>query len=177
MNNHKGFAVPAALIVVFGILLIGGIGYAAMNPDLFTAPERPSVSGENDVQTAPGDHPEEDQVTVTPSDITWRFTSAGEVQGIPYTKVTVSINGVDYEAGAFTGSCSEIGANAGIDGKGLLIGEIAAAQCWFAGSGDEVGVFGHEDGGFEIMVGELSEGEQGMGLFRGNFKIIHTIRT
>lgn len=176
MNNHKGFAAPAALIVVFGILLIGGLGYAAMNPKLFTASESASVSEQNDVLTAPGERLAEDQAVDARENITWRFMSAGEVQGIPYTKVTVVINGTEYETGAFAGSCSEIGTNAGIDGKGLLTGEVAAAQCWYAGSGDEIGVFGHEEGGFEIMVGELSEGEQGMGLFRGNFKIIRTIR-
>lgn len=61
------------------------------------------------------------------------------------------------------------------DGKGLLAGELAAAQCWFAGGGDEIGVFAHEDGGFDIMVGQLGEGEEGSGVFRGNFHIRNTI--
>ena len=42
--------------------------------------------------------------------ITWSFTSAGEVDAIPYTNVSVVVNGTTYEMGKFIGSCSEIGA-------------------------------------------------------------------
>lgn len=107
--------------------------------------------------------------------IAWRFADAGEVDGIPYTAVTVVVNGAAYEMGKFNGSCSEIGAGGGIDGKGLLAGELSAVQCWFAGGGNEVGVFAHEDGGFDIMVGELSEVEEGSGMFRGDFSVKNTI--
>ena len=41
---------------------------------------------------------------------------------------------------------------------------------------NEIGVFAHEDGGFDVMVGELSEGEGGAGMFRGNFSIKNTIK-
>ena len=78
--------------------------------------------------------------------------------------------------GTFAGSCSEIGASGGIDGKGLLAGELGAAQCWFAGGGNEIGVFADEDGGLEVMVGELGEGEEGAGMFRGDFSIKNTIK-
>lgn len=108
--------------------------------------------------------------------VTWSFTDAGEVEAIPYSNVTVAVNGTTYQAGKFIGSCTELGASGGIDGKGLLAGELSAAQCWFAGGGSEVGVFANEAGGYDIMVGSLSEGEEGAPLFRGDFKIKTTIK-
>ncbi len=103
--------------------------------------------------------------------IVWKFTNAGETNAIPYTHVYVVVDGKNYDMGKFQGSCSEVGANGGIDGKGLLAGELSAAQCWFAGGGDEIGVFANEGGGYDIMVGGLSEGEEGSAMFRGDFKI------
>lgn len=107
--------------------------------------------------------------------IVWSFASASEVNNIPYTNVSVTIDGKSYDQGKLQGSCSEVGSNGGIDGKGLLAGELSAAQCWFAGGGDEVGVFANEAGGYDIMVGGLSEGEDGAPMFRGDFKIKTTI--
>lgn len=109
--------------------------------------------------------------------IVWRFTSAdGEWNDSnPRTLVTVLINNKAYDVGVFFGSCSEIGATGGIDGKGLLVGELSAVQCWFAGGGDEIGVFAHEDGGVDILVGVLSEGDAGVPLFRGDFKMKQSI--
>lgn len=103
--------------------------------------------------------------------ISWKFQDAGERDSIPYTKVSVTVNGKTYEPGTFQGSCAEVGASGGVDGKGLLAGELSAVQCWFAGGGDEVGVFAVEDGGYEIMVGQLGEPQEGTEGFRGNFKI------
>lgn len=140
------------LLVAVGVVVIGAVLFVT-----FAAP----------TPTAP---------TSSEPTIEWRFTEAPEVDSIPYTKVTVVINGTDYEAGTFTGSCSEVKENGGIDGKGLLAGELSAVQCWFAGGGNEVGAFAHEDGGIEVMVGELGEGEEGAGVFRGNFTIVHTVR-
>ncbi len=133
--------------------MLGVIGYVAMNPQILQKPANESAK----------------------SSIEWRFTDAGEVDAMPHTNVMVVINGTAYDTGTFTGSCSEIGASGGVDGKGLLAGELSAAQCWFAGGGNEIGVFAHEDGGFDIMVGFLSEGEEGSGLFRGDFEVKESI--
>lgn len=103
--------------------------------------------------------------------ITWNTTDAGEREDIPYTHVAVTVNGTLYEVGDFQGSCSEVGATGGVDGKGLLAGELSAVQCWYAGGGDEIGVFAVEDGSYEIMVGQLDEPTEGSGGFRGNFEI------
>lgn len=108
--------------------------------------------------------------------IDWSFTEETERDGIPYTKVTVNIDGAVYETGSFAGSCVQIGATGGVDGEGLLAGELSAVQCWFAGGGNEIGVFANEGGGYDILVGELGEGEEGGGFFRGNFEVKETIQ-
>jgi hypothetical protein len=182
MNYNKGFAAVTAIMIVLGVIVLGGAGYVAMNPQVLRAPTGDSTQEDDGVQTEPGDHAEVDHEanegmsTNAQSSIVWSFESMGEIQGTPYTTVTVVIDGTAHEVGKFVGSCSEVGASGGIDATGLLAGELSAAQCWFAGSGDEIGVFAHEDGGFEIMVGELSEREEGAGMFRGNFSIKNTIR-
>lgn len=153
MSPRKFFVGRA---IGFLVVLVIGLGvYAFMNPQIF---ERFTPDA-----------------TDSKTSITWRFTEADEVEAVPYTNVAVVINGTSYEAGKFAGSCQEIDASGGVDSKGLLAGELSGAQCWFAGSGDEIGVFAHEDGGFDMMVGELGEGEQGSPLFRGNFTIKNTI--
>ncbi len=157
MNYNKGFGVVAVFVIVLGIMALGGAGYVAMNPQVLD-----TFRGE----------PVETNAKVS---IAWNLTSAGEVDGMPYTNVAVYINGGINEVGTFLGSCSEVGATGGIDGKGLLAGELSAVQCWFAGGGNEIGVFAHEDGGVDIMVGELGEGEEGMGTFRGDFTIKNSI--
>lgn len=153
MNPRKFFVGRAIGLLV---VLVVGIGvYVFMNPGVF---EKLTGSAAD-----------------TEPSIAWHFTEAEEVEGTPYTSVAVVINGTSYEAGKFTGSCQEIGASGGVDSKGLLAGELSGAQCWFAGGGNEIGVFAHEDGGFDIMVGELGEGEEGSPLFRGNFTVKNTI--
>lgn len=163
MNNRKGFTLVTALLVVLGLVVLGGAGYAVMNPQVFQQQTSETVQEIDDATKSVGGD--------TKSSIVWRFESAGEIDAIPYTAVTVVINGTAYGMGKFTGSCSEIGASGGVDGTGLLAGELSAAQCWFAGGGNEIGVFAHEDGGFDIMVGELSEGDAETPLFRGDFNV------
>ena len=185
MNYHKGFAGIVVILVVLGLIVLGGAGYVATNPQILqtsTTVETEPVQDDG-VQTAPGDHPEEDheategmtQPASQKISIAWRFDVGSEIQGMPSTNVGVVINGTNHPVATFIGSCSEIGANGGIDGKGLLTGELAGAQCWFAGAGNEIGVFAHEDGGVDIMVGELGEGEAGAAMFRGNFNVKTTI--
>lgn len=171
MNTTRGFAAVTALLIVLGIVVIGGAGYVALNPEVLKAP----AASDDGVQTEPGDHPEEEQ-PASGNGISWKIESAGEIEATPYTKVSVTVDGKTYDMGSFAGSCSQVGASGGVDGKGLLAGELSAVQCWFAGGGDEIGVFAHEDGGYQIMVGGLSEpdGESSQG-FRGDFSIKYDI--
>jgi len=179
MNYHKGFAAVTALLIVLGIIVVGGAGYVALNPEVLKAPadapaEEGAEAGANERKKG-WIELDSSQLGAEKSSISWNFQSASEIQGTPYTKVTVTINGTAHDAGTYPGSCSEVGASGGVDGKGLLAGELSAAQCWFAGSGDEIGVFAHEDGGFDVMVGELGEPEEGSDGFRGNFEVKITL--
>jgi hypothetical protein len=103
--------------------------------------------------------------------IVWTFEDGGEKDNIPYTKVFVTVNGTLHSVGDFQGSCSQITETGGVDGKGLLAGELSAVQCWFAGGGDEIGIFAVETGGLELMVGALSEPIEDSEAFRGDFEI------
>lgn len=150
------------LILLAAFLIIGG-GYYWYSQN--------EQTGVNDFEI--------EEVSTNNSDsgtlITWRLEDAGETDNIPYTNVKVMVNGSTYDMGKFQGSCAEIGASGGVDGQGLLAGEISAVQCWYAGGGDEIGVFAQEDGGYDIMVGSLDEGIEGGEGFRGDFEIVHTL--
>ena len=150
-----------AVLVVLGLIVVGGAGYVALNPEALkaTAEKMANEAGKHGVQA----------VVDGKSSIEWRLVDAGERDGMPQTAVSVVVNGTAYDMGTYLGSCSEIGASGGVDGTGLLAGELSAVQCWYAGGGDEVGVFANEDGGFDLLVGALSEGAVGEGLFRGDF--------
>ena len=63
MQQNKGFTVTTTLLIVLGIIVLGGVGYVAMNPQLLQAPVA------------------EDEKT----SIAWSFASAGEIEAIPYT--------------------------------------------------------------------------------------------
>ena len=92
----------------------------------------------------------------------------------PKTSVSVAIDGALYDLGIYTGTCTEIGKSGGIDGKGLLANELSAVQCYFAGGGDEIGVF-QEDGKVSIKKGMLDEGSEEAPSLRGNFVIFRTL--
>ena len=110
MTYHKGVASLKPLLIVFGLVVLLGIGYIVMNPEVLQTPTGKTV-------------------TLSPEPtIAWQFTDAGETDNIPHTKVTVVINSKVYETGTFQGSCSEVGIGGGIDGKGLVAGELSAAQ-------------------------------------------------
>ncbi|MCE9541337.1 hypothetical protein K8R03_02125 [Candidatus Kaiserbacteria bacterium] len=108
--------------------------------------------------------------------ISWKFTDAGEdSQAIPHTSVTAVVDGTEYNAGTYTGNCSEIGASGGIDGTGLVQGELSGVQCYFAGGGDEIGVFS-ENGALVIKKGVLDEGSAEIPAVRGNFQTVMSVR-
>jgi hypothetical protein len=177
MNYHKGSVAITALIIILGVLVLGGAGYVAVQQGVFE-----NMNGEAETATSTNEsvNVETDtKVSVqapTEVSIAWKFETMPEVDNMPQTKVTVLINGKSEFVGTYAGSCSEVGASGGVDGKGLLAGELAATQCWFAGGGDEIGVFAHEDGGYQIMVGTLEEPIEGSAGFRGDFKIKADIR-
>lgn len=190
MECNKGFVSLTVILGVFVVLALGG-GYLAMNPEAISelklnAVEKMSTDVVTEVkagvQAASSDHPEVDRnpdgrvLASSKSSISWRIGDAGEVNGMPQTKVTALINGKAYDGGTHLGSCSEIDASGGVDGTGLIAGELSAVQCWYAGGGKEIGVFANEDSGFDLLVGELSEGDAEQPFFRGDFVIKTTIQ-
>lgn len=97
----------------------------------------------------------------------WTFRELPEQEGIPQTEV--ALNG--RVVGTYQGSCAQMDtANAE-----LLAGEQSAVLCWFAGGGKEIGVFAHEDGGYDVMEGDVDEGSAEAAGMRGNFKILFTL--
>lgn len=83
----------------------------------------------------------------------WKFTAADEHvdTGAPKTQVTLLSNDHAYDVGTYLGSCSRIvSAN-------LVTGEIDGVLCWFAGGGDEVGIFKEGDT-FVVKKRQVDEG-------------------
>lgn len=105
--------------------------------------------------------------------VTWKFETVAEAKddGTPQkTNVTVTWDGSSHDGGTYEGSCAEIDGSNGT----LQDGEVSAALCWFAGAGDEIGVF-EENGGYVLKHGEQQEPSgEGAG-FRGNFKTLITL--
>lgn len=170
MTTHKGFALVAVAIVVAGVLLVGGGAYVLLNPKGVAEPGD-AYEQQADERKEKGWIELDSSTTFSADSISWKITPAAERDNIPYTSVAVVVQGREHVVGTFQGSCTEIGASGGVDGNGLLAGELSAVQCWFAGGGDEIGVFAHEDGGYQILVGKLEESIEGSAGFRGDFEI------
>lgn len=100
--------------------------------------------------------------------ISWQFIDSGydEARYADRTAVTLTVDGTVYDVGTYDGSCWILGEGT----APLLAGQVAGVQCWFAGAGDEVGLF-EDDGELVVRHGELQE-PQGDGTpdFRGNFR-------
>ena len=101
----------------------------------------------------------------------WDFKGLGEDStGMPSTEVTLTMGDKKYPLGKYSGSCAEI------DGTSwaLIEGEKAGVVCWFAGGGEELGIF-EEGGKFVVKKGQLDEGTAEMPGLRGNFKTLVTL--
>lgn len=112
---------------------------------------------------------EEENGTITKAAYFWEFRGAGEVASLsaPLTEVILNAGGERYSAGTYLGSCADMAGTADY----FLPGEVAAALCWFAGAGHEVGVFEGE-GAPRVMVGDVDEGSAEAERFRGNFRTL-----
>lgn len=121
---------------------------------------------------APAPVQEEQATTATAEPhFSWRFETDESGDGLaPKTQVALFDGKNAYDAGTYAGSCSEIAK------ENLLPGEISGVLCWFAGGGDEIGVFAHEDGGYDLMHGVQEEGTAESEGFRGDFKVIAVIQ-
>lgn len=171
MTTHKGFSLLIAVVIVAVVAVLGGGTYVALHPEVMSSTADTVPAGQPDAGSDAADGVSGGVPVSGKIGIAWNFAAAAERDGIPYTKVTLLVSGQPHVIGEYMGSCNEVGAEGGIDGKGLLTGEVAAAQCYYAGGGNEIGVFGKEDGGIEVMVGELDEGGADYAAVRGAFKL------
>ncbi|MDQ5927713.1 MAG: hypothetical protein QG633_151 [Patescibacteria group bacterium] len=128
-----------ALWIVIALVVIGAIVYAVKQSD--SAPE-----------------------------VSWAFQekTPEPTTGAPVVQVTATINGTEYDAGTYNGTCIEI------DKKNLPEDETAGIVCWWDGSGDEVGVF-MEDSKLVVKHGEIQEGDESTLPSRGNFTTLFEI--
>jgi hypothetical protein len=95
---------------------------------------------------------------------TWRLSyHESNDENPPRTDVAL-IAGTDvYDIGSYPGSCSEIAP------AQRLEGEVSAVLCWWAGGGDELGVF-KENGKYVVKLGAQDEPTDESQGFRGDFK-------
>jgi hypothetical protein len=147
--------------VIVGIVIFGGLGYALSGTQVI-AP----LQGENEEVKEP-----------TPSEegfrpsFLWEFFPAGDDElGTPRTSVTLSINGEVHEVGTFDGSCLVVNGSS----WELVENELTGVICWFAGGGDEVGVF-YEEGEYVVKQGVLEEGAEGESGMRGSYETLFVL--
>ncbi len=97
----------------------------------------------------------------------WMFKDIGEDPETfaPRTSVALKVSDKTYDLGIYNGSCFEIEAVT----WEFLPNEKAAVICWWAGGGNEIGVF-QESQNLVVKIGQLDEGSAETPSFRGNFK-------
>jgi hypothetical protein len=98
----------------------------------------------------------------------WSFESQPQQNeaDAPRTKVTLTLGDKTYDAGTYEGTCSEVGEGASAS-LPLQENEVAAAFCYYAGAGDEIGIFS-EGNGYVLKHGEYQEPSGEGAEFRGN---------
>ena len=90
-----------------------------------------------------------------------------EQTGMPKTKVGLVANGKEHNIGTFGGSCAQ-------QVSDLLPNEKEKVVCWWAGGGQEIGLF-DEGGKTVVKVGDVDEGSAETEGFRGNFQTLLTL--
>lgn len=100
----------------------------------------------------------------------------------PYTELSLKWNGEVIKVGEFIGSCTKLKVNgrpddespATTDSTELLENEISGMLCWWAGGGDEVGVF-KENGIYLLKKGAQEEPYATEPGFRGDFEVLQQL--
>ncbi len=103
-------------------------------------------------------------------DITWSYEDMGTNKDTwaTSTKVTVTVWDKSYNVGTYAGSC----APRSHDGFGK--DEVSGITCWWAGGGDDIGVF-NTDGKVTIQHRTLDEGTAESSGIIGNFETVISI--
>ena len=92
-------------------------------------------------------------IETTGEKLTWQFSTAGTAAE-PKTNVSlIRASGFPYDLGSYAGNCVVTEESA----WKLEKGEKTGAICWFAGGGDEIGVF-EEKGKLMVRSRTLDEG-------------------
>lgn len=163
--NKKVVAIVAAVLIAAGLGYWGYIDQQQEGEGIYNLPPgtiKTPTSFES-VKTRPAGK-------LVAHDITWKIIETeDDAYGTPHAEISVTVDGVERVVGTYAGLCHDLAVSGSIDGKGLVEGELAAVQCWWAGGGDEIGVFANGTGTV-IKVGELDEPTAGSPAFRGNFK-------
>lgn len=144
--KHLIIAVAALALIVGAIYLI--------NKNDPVLPEAEEVTSEENAAAG----------GIAPA-IAWEFEEAGEVDGIPQTRVKAFIDGTTHELGVSQGSCAEIASDT------LEENQVSGALCWYAGAGDEYGIF-LENERYVVKKGVQEEGTAESAGFRGDFETI-----
>lgn len=153
------------VVVVLLIVLAGGVYY-------WYGHRNSSTSMQAMERTTPAETVPASQESIGKHSVEWTFDSLPDdaATGAPMTKVTVTWDGASHDAGTYQGSCAEIDGSNGT----LQDGQVSGALCWWAGAGDEIGVF-TENGGFVLKHGEQQEPSAEAQGFRGNFETLITL--
>ena len=102
-------------------------------------------------------------------EFSWKFSYTDSTEdGLPRTDIALISNGDIYDVGAHAGSCSQI------EPKNLLPNEVSAVLCWWAGGGDELGVF-KEGAQYVVKQGTQDEGTDEELGSRGGFEQLFVI--
>lgn len=109
--------------IILLLALIGGAAYYYME-------HRPEVNPSGMEETSEADR------RMMPA-VEWSFRDNGydESKSADTTTVTLTVDGTSHEVGTYLGSCAEVAESERPDGA------ISAALCWFAGAGDEIGLY------------------------------------
>jgi hypothetical protein len=148
------------LIVILIALALLAVGFAIIHRQAIAPSPIPPQGGATATET-----------TAAEPKLSWRFETEESGDGLPpKTQVALFADGNAYDAGTYAGSCAEIAS------ENLLPGEVSGVLCWYAGGGDEIGVFRDEDLNYTLLHGTQEEGTAESDGVRGDFKEIAVIR-
>ena len=108
---------------------------------------------------------------ILPPPPVWTLEDAGEKEGIPYTRVSLSYNNHVYPLDTYAGPCFLIEESSGWE---FLPNEETGLICYYAGGGVELGVF-NRNGVRTIEQGAIEEPTAESEGVRGNFSVIKAL--
>jgi len=143
MNTSKGFGLIGVLVIL--AILAAGRGYYFYSKNGVSAP---ATSTATTTESSSNDTTRVAQVSWVIEDIT------DGTMDVPKSKVSIRFEGAAPRlVGTYDGSCAEIAGSSWT----LLPGEKSGVICYYAGGGNEVGVF-EVDGKLVVKEGVLDEG-------------------